>query len=109
MISVTFTESGNKLSLRVEGHAGYAEHGKDIVCASASILAYTLAQTVMGAECGGCLTTPPTIQMNSGDTVISCEAASNTDLAIMKSMFVFAIQGYKLLAHNYPQYVRLEP
>ena len=27
----------------IEGHAGYAEHGKDIVCAGVSTLAYTLS------------------------------------------------------------------
>lgn len=107
MISVTFTESGNKLSLRIEGHAGYAEHGQDIVCASASILAYTLAQTVMGAEHNECLVTTPVIQMDSGDTTISCEAKSNIDFAIVKCMFAFAIEGYRLLERNYPQHVKL--
>ena len=32
--------------LVVDGHAGYAEQGKDIVCAAASILFYTLRETL---------------------------------------------------------------
>ena len=101
MISVTFTESGDKLSLRVEGHAGYAEAGKDIVCAAASILAYTLASIVDSLEAESM------IDLTSGDTVISCEATSKSDLMIAKAAFMFAVRGYALLEHNYPQYVRL--
>jgi uncharacterized protein YsxB (DUF464 family) len=108
MIKVTFTESGKKLSLRLEGHAGYAEIGKDIVCASASILAYTVAQFVMEAEHKGDLTAPAEIKLESGDTVISCEPTDDIFYG-MQAMFLFAKTGYALLEHNYPQYVRLIP
>ena len=43
MIVVTYEKSRESCSLRVEGHAGYAARGSDIVCAAASILFYTLA------------------------------------------------------------------
>ena len=106
MITVTFTESGNKLSLRVEGHAGYAEHGQDIVCAAASILAYTVSAFIKEAERCGDLKTAPTIKTESGDVTISCEP---TDAAYhaMQSAFHFALAGYALLKHNYPQCVSL--
>ena len=107
MLKVTFTIEGMKLSLRLEGHAEYAEHGKDIVCASASILACTLARIVLDAEQNGWLSSPPVIQLDSGDTTISCETNNRTDLVLMKCMFTFAIKGYALLAQDYPQYVRL--
>ena len=103
---VTFTEKGRKLSLRLEGHAGYAEHGKDIVCASASILAYTVAQFVMEAEHNGDLVSPAEIRLGSGDTLISCEPSVGMYLG-MQNTFLFAKMGYALLEHNYPQYVRL--
>lgn len=108
MITVTFTEMGNKLSLRVEGHAGYAEHGKDIVCASASILAYTVAQFVMEAEHSGDLESSAEIRLESGDTIISCEPCEDTYNAA-QNVYLFAKMGYAILAHNYPHYVRLEP
>ena len=106
MIEVTFTESGKKLSLRLEGHARYAEVGKDIVCASASILAYTVAQYVMEAENNGDLVSPPQIQLDIGDTIISCEP-SEAILHGMHDMYSFAKMGYAILEYNYPQYVRL--
>lgn len=108
MIKVTFTETPQKLSLRLEGHAEYAEHGKDIVCASASILAYTVAQYVKEAEHNGDLVSPAQIQMKSGDMFISCEPTKATVFR-MYDIYSFAMMGYTLLAHNYPQYVRLMP
>ena len=35
-------------SVTVDGHAGYAEPGKDIVCASVSVLAQNLIQSIEG-------------------------------------------------------------
>ena len=107
MLKITFTENGKILSLRIEGHAGYAEDGKDIVCASASILAYTAAQFVMEAEHKGDLASPAEIRLDSGDTLVSCEPVDDTWHAV-QNIFLFVKIGYALLEHNYPQYVRLE-
>ena len=109
MVNVTFTESGNTLSLRLEGHAEYAEHGRDIVCASCSILAYTVAQFVMEAENKGDLASPPQIDLESGNTIISCEPNNEDAFLAIKYMYIFAKVGYLLLEQNYPQYVRLMP
>ena len=102
MIKATFTESGQKLSLRVKGHAGYAEHGKDIVCASATILAYTLSHIVDwidGVE--------PRTDMKSGDTTIECMCSDEEALKKAKEAYHFAEVGFALLQRQYPQYVRL--
>lgn len=96
MITATFTKSEQNLSLKVEGHAGYAQHGKDIVCASASILAYTLASFVMNVD-------GSVVELASADTTIECE----TDDESIINAFDFAKRGYELLALNYPQYVKL--
>ena len=103
MLKVTFTTEGKKLSLRLEGHAGYEEHGKDIVCASASILAYTLASIVDS------LTDESTIDLSSGDTTIECECKDDETYIAVANAFHYTQVGYTLLAQNYPQYVRLEP
>ena len=105
MIQVTFTEKGNRLSLTLKGHAGYAEVGKDIVCASASILAYTVAQFVMEAENNGDIASSAEISLDSGDTVISCEPTEDA-MSSIQSVYSFAKMGYALLAHNYPHCVQ---
>ena len=99
MISVRFTKEGNKLSLRVEGHARYAEHGKDIVCASATMLAFTVAQYVKMAHENGDLVSPAEIKLSSGDTFVSCEPNEETRVET-QNMFSFARLGYQLLQHN---------
>ena len=102
MIKVTFTTEGEKLSLRVEGHAEYEEHGKDIVCASASILAYTAAQYIKNMCGSGKLAEEPILELRSGDADISCCATEE-----MTIVFSTICTGYKVLKFNFPQYVEL--
>ena len=109
MIKVTIATEGEKLSLRLEGHAEYAEVGKDIVCASASILAYTVAQIVRIKERDGCLTESAVVRLEGGDTEITCVPKDATSYDLLWDAYDFARVGYFLLAHNYPKYVRLMP
>lgn len=44
MIEIKY--NANELELSINGHAGYAEEGKDIVCSAVSCLFYTLAETL---------------------------------------------------------------
>lgn len=106
MIKISFTHEGNKLSLRLEGHADYAEEGKDIVCASASILAYTVAQRILELEAYEILSVPPTVKMESGDAVI--EAVCEGEIAIAEVMRVmhFAKIGCSLLQASYPEHIK---
>ena len=101
MLKVTFAQRGQKLALWLEGHAGYAEQGKDIVCASASILAYTLASIVesFGVDY--------TISLEEGDTVIECETNDRETFIGLKNAYHYTLVGYALLEQNYPQYVSL--
>lgn len=106
MLKVTFTERGDKLSLRLKGHAGYAEIGKDIVCSSASILAYTVASFVIEAEQRGDLFEDAEIRLESGDTVIECKPTEDAYEGI-RHMYLFATIGYSILAETYPRFVEL--
>ena len=107
MLKVIFEQKDNKLTLKLKGHAGQANIGQDIVCASCSILAYTVAQFVKEAETSGYLKSPAEIKMESGDSVISCEPVDDM-LIDMQNVYLFAEKGYHLLAHNYPQFVELK-
>ena len=109
MIKVTYTydKDRRECALLVKGHAGQAEIGKDIVCASASILAYTIAQVVKAMESHGDLVEPPTLDLGGGDTTIKCRAKDDYLFSEMMQYFFVAKAGYHLLAHNYPEYVQL--
>ena len=108
MLKVTFEEKEGKLTLKLDGHAGQAAIGHDIVCASCSVLAYTVAQLVKVAEAQGDLKTTPEIKLESGDAIISCEPIDEAYSGLYAA-YMFAEVGYDLLARSYPQYVELIP
>jgi hypothetical protein len=62
----------------------------------------------MEAEHSGDLESSAEIRLESGDTIISCEPCDDAYNAV-QNVYLFAKMGYAILAHNYPQYVRLEP
>lgn len=105
MIRASFEkEEGKFISLRIEGHAGQAEVGKDIVCSAASILAYTVAQTITQMHKQGWLKKKPHINLKEGNSLITCVPKEEYyDECLM--VFFVAEVGYHLLATNYPQFV----
>lgn len=107
MVKVTFTETGKILSLRIEGHAGQADTGKDIVCASCSILAYTVAKIVNDALDKDWLKTSPLIHMGSGGALILC-SPKDERYAEIRHTYEVVQEGYALLAENYPQHVEVK-
>ena len=109
MIKVTFTFNGDEreASLWVEGHAGQAEVGRDIVCASASILGYTAGQVIKTMELEGKLHGTPTVYIDGGNGVVACRAKDDETYKEVLHTFYVLEAGYALLEHNFPQYVEL--
>ena len=104
MIQATYYRKYNRLT--VTGHAGAAEPGHDLVCASASMLAYTLAANVANMADNGQVR-QPIIENNEGNTEIRCtpiHKLKNTVTLIFDSVCV----GFELLAHDYPEYITYE-
>ena len=90
MIQVTYNEVGDEMILWAEGHAGYAEKGKDIVCAAVSVLMQTLAYSI-----GTCM-------MDDGRG-LSVQAHQSCD---NMAKFELVTDGLILLAKQYPENVR---
>lgn len=109
MIKVSFNTNDyeRSLSLKVEGHAGSNVIGQDLVCASASILTYTVAQIVSAMEQDGELE-EALIETNEGDARISIRCKTKEAYKEAAHTFFVAVTGYKLLEHNFPQYVELQ-
>lgn len=93
-----------RYSVEMEGHAGQNARGKDIVCASASMLAYTLAQMVLNMEQQGKLKDAPTVDIGSGKACITCKPKRKYKVEA-EQVYLVISTGYKLLSHNHPQYV----
>lgn len=109
MLQVSFTRVEDKsLLFKIDGHAGQNDKGHDIVCSAASILAYTLAQTMRYIEAQGGLEVKPIIKLNEGHAFILVRPTEDYEGEVMQSFFTVEV-GYSLLAQNYPQYVELKP
>lgn len=93
---ITITHSHNKITVR--GHAGYAEPGKDIVCASIS----TLTQ-VFVASVGEMTDDKLKCEIRAGNAVISYKNLSERAQVLLDSFFI----GCRMIAEAYPQHVRI--
>ena len=101
MIQVVYHRNFHRLT--VTGHAGAAEPGDDLVCAAASMLAYTLAANVANMA-DAWQVREPIIRNNEGDTEISCNPRHNLKASVTL-VFDSVCVGFELLAHDYPEYV----
>lgn len=81
----------------MDGHAGYAEKGHDIVCAAASILSATLMRTLGGIN--GC-----DFSDDGEHTHISCNPTLAQAEYVATAMDVID-HGFQLLANSYPVHV----
>lgn len=88
---------GGKLTMRAEGHAGYAPAGQDIVCAAVSCLMQTLAYSAAEDE-----HTSSCIYQGEEGPVLNVEAG---DSVLMRDKFELVADGLTLLAEQYPENV----
>lgn len=109
MITVKFWKSddGKSIALTMNGHAGYAERGQDIVCSAASILAYTAAQIVLWMHDEGKLKKKPNIHMEPGNIQIVCKPKEDAFPEALHTYSVLQV-GCRLLAQTYPEFVSLK-
>ena len=66
MLTITFSAGKQGQRMTLSGHAGAAPRGKDLVCAAASMLAYTLAQTLLQLHREGNLKRMPKVSLTPG-------------------------------------------
>lgn len=108
MIDIRFSVSEDKKTfiLDMDGHAGAGEHGKDLVCASASMLAYTLAQNVTYLRSLNKLTKKPHIILSDGKASVICKPKRCAYAEVLHLYHVIQV-GFSLLSVNFPDNVKL--
>lgn len=107
MLKIKVVTSTHKIVM--EGHADYAEKGKDIVCSAASILLYTLADTL--SKYKAILWEKPKIHIDDENgnikALLQCvpkpEYKGNIDI-----VYQTVLNGLQLLAEGYPDNVQLK-
>lgn len=95
MIVVTQTDSG----ITIEGHAGYAPRGQDIVCAAVSTLLQGFLNAVDELTADKLNT-----EIGAGKAVIEYGNLSGSGKLLVDSFFV----SLKMVADEFPDYVRVE-
>lgn len=98
--------NSKEYEITMDGHAGYAEQGKDIVCAAASILLYTLADTLKRFE--SICDSDINIDDDNGKikAVIKCTPKQSFEGNI-QLVYQIILNGLQLLADGYPDNVKI--
>lgn len=109
MITIRFYAKPERgtLHMTIRGHSGAAKEGEDLVCAGATMLAYTLAQSVEFLWLDGKLSRKPKLKLSKGKSDVICCPKED---AYAQALTIFWSQqcGAHVLARNYPKNVRLE-
>lgn len=101
MIEITYHRSYNRVTIK--GHAMSNEPGRDLVCAAASALAYTLAANVANLEANGQVT-EAIVKLEAGDAEISCRP-NRKYTAMVSRIFEAVCVGFELLARDHGLFV----
>ena len=109
MIHATFQHliAPNVYVATVDGHAGFAEIGKDVVCAGASMYAMGLAQCVMQMHADGKLVKAPNVKVRNGEVTMAVKPRPEHEEELQR-YFYMAQVGLKLLQESYPNHVDLK-
>ena len=108
MVKVHFWRDPEKgsIHLKVKGHANVAPKGQDLVCASATMLVYTVAQAIKLMDEQGYLVEKPTIKIREGKAVVSATPKEEFYAEVLHTFWV-AQCGAQVLSVNYPEAVSL--
>ena len=103
MIRIVYEDNPEtgRMMMRAEGHANYAEKGKDIVCAAVSALMQTLAYSAAEDE-----HTSACCYNDTDGTPVMNVQADNTEP--MRAKFELVADGLSLLAEQCPDHVRFK-
>lgn len=95
MTTASIYRDGDDYTLYVVGHAGYAKHGQDIVCAGISTLCYTLIEFVSQEDQSSEIT------VDDDSIRVQCTATDDTRYRV-QAAYDFAEIGLRLLEQEYP-------
>ena len=106
MTSVTSRLYYDAHLLIIEGHAGSAEKGRDLVCAAISALAVTLVACLRDREADGQVILRRCV-VRDGYVCVEAAPAPGADEPV-RAVFETVVTGLRLLADCYPDYVRMD-
>ena len=104
MVKMHFWQEKDKgsIHMKVQGHAETAPNGADLVCASATMLVYTVAQAMSFMHEQGQLEEKPKLKIREGKAVIVAKPKEDFYAEALHTFWV-AQCGAHVLASNYPE------
>lgn len=108
MVKIHFWQEPDKgsIHLKVTGHANTAPKGADLVCASATMLVYTVAQAMRFMYEQGQLAEKPKIRIREGKAIVVAKPKEDYFAEALHAYWV-AQCGAHVLACNYQEAVSL--
>ena len=108
MVKIHFWQDKDKgtIHMKVQGHADVAPKGADLVCASATMLVYTVAQAMTFMHEQGQLEEKPRIKIREGKASVVAKPKEDFFAEVLHTFWV-AQCGCHVLACNYPEAVSL--
>ena len=108
MIKIHFWQDKEKgtIHMKVKGHADTAPKGADLVCASDTMLVYTVGQALVFMHEQGQLEEKPHIKIREGKAVVVAKPKEDFFAEVLHTFWV-AQCGAHTLACNYPEAVEL--
>lgn len=93
------------MRMRLDGHAGYAPAGQDIVCASVSMLAAALAEYLLNN-----LDEDDVLlcELEPGHAALEAAPMRSGGMELCRHAFGMTLAGFGLLAERYPENVILD-
>lgn len=98
MIKCVYEKSKSGVKLTVNGHAGYAQHGEDIVCSAVSALTETLIARLLE------LNAKFSYKKEPGAVEVAMQRVTYD----AKEAFRFAVLGMQLIQAAYPKNVEVQ-
>ena len=101
MIECKMSLKDDVVDIRINGHAGYAPMGQDIVCAAATTLCNTLVgylSTKDDAEPDACL--------EKGNISIKIDLGRYSES--VREVISYVAVGFQIIAYSFPGYFQLE-
>lgn len=93
-------------TLKLQGHAGAAVCGQDLVCAAVTGLTYALAQRLTELEQEGAFQESPVLRLEPGDALITAFPKEEY-ASLVQENFNLIQSGLQLLQTHYPDHIKV--
>ncbi|WP_110111480.1 ribosomal-processing cysteine protease Prp [Bacillus sp. CGMCC 1.16541] len=109
MIKVTISRNDNKkiVAFTMNGHAQFAEHGKDLVCAGASAVSFGTINAIHAL----CRVTPHIDQAGKDGGYLRCEFPTDVDSSTFEKMQVLLegmVVSLQTIELDYGNYIKIQ-